>query len=163
MRSSPQNVNDMSLSWPFIFILALFLQVVGAPQPAGELLDPEEKAKIEKEKNVEGRIKVYEAASKRMLKTLETAVDQEDFQSVPENLKLWTSLLLKSLEDIESNLKTKKKSRALIKYEIEVRKAIANTESYKIRAPVEQQEVFDSCLAQAEKVRKRLVEILFQP
>ena len=152
---------DMVFPWSLTVILVLFLQAGITPQSTGELFDPKEKAKIEKEKTVEGRIKVYEAASKRMQKTLETAIDQENFQSVPENLKLWTSLLLKSLEDIETNLKTKKKSRALIKFEIQIRKAIANTESYKIRAPVEQQEAFDSCIAQAEKVRRRFVEILF--
>jgi len=152
---------DMVFPWSLTVILVLFLQAGITPQSTGELFDPKEKAKIEKEKTVEGRIKVYEAASKRMQKTLETAIDQENFQSVPENLKLWTSLLLKSLEDIETNLKTKKKSRALIKFEIQIRKAIANTENYKIRAPVEQQEAFDSCIAQAEKVRRRFVEILF--
>ena len=151
----------MVFPWSLTIILVLFLQAGITPQSTGELFDPKEKAKIEKEKTVEGRIKVYEAASKRMQKTLETAIDQENFQSVPENLKLWTSLLLKSLEDIETNLKTKKKSRALIKFEIQIRKAIANTENYKIRAPVEQQEAFDSCIAQAEKVRRRFVEILF--
>ena len=151
----------MVFPWSLTVILVLFLQAGITPQSTGELFDPKEKAKIEKEKTVEGRIKVYEAASKRMQKTLETAIDQENFQSVPENLKLWTSLLLKSLEDIETNLKTKKKSRALIKFEIQIRKAIANTENYKIRAPVEQQEAFDSCIAQAEKVRRRFVEILF--
>ncbi len=148
-----------------LFPLVLFLSLSQAVAPSattGEIFIPSEKAKLENETNLDRRIKVYEAASKRMQQSLEAAVSKEDFQTVPDTLKLWISLLSKSLEDIEANLKTKKKSRALIDYEIQVRKSIANTQNYKIRAPVDQQDVFDSSLAQAETVRKRFVEILFR-
>jgi len=151
----------MSIFWPVTFILVLLLQAGGIPPSAEEIFDRIEKAKLEKEQDVEGRIKVYENASKRIQKTLETAVGNDDFQTVPDKLKLWISLLSKSLEDIEANLKNKKKSRALIRYEIQVRKSIANTENYKIRAPVEQQDLFDASLAEAEKIRQKFVAILF--
>jgi hypothetical protein len=128
----------------------------------GDIFLPSEKAQIKQADTVERRIKVYEAASKRIQQSLEAAIAKDNFHAVPDNLQLWTSLLAKSLEDIEANLKAKKKPRALIRYEIQVRKSISRTESLKIRAPVDQQDIFDSCIAQAERVRKRFVEILFR-
>jgi len=151
----------MLISYLFTFALALCLQAADTSAVQGDIFIPSEKAKIEKANTVEKRIKVYETASKRIQQELEAAATDE-FQKVPDNLKIWTALLAKSLEDIETNLKTKKKSRALINYEIQLRKSITRTESLKIRAPVDQQDVFDSCLDQAEKIRKRFVEILFR-
>jgi hypothetical protein len=145
----------------FSFALALALQVADIPSFPDDTFVPSEKAQLEKAENVEQRIKVYDAASRRIQRDLEAAVTKEDFQTVPDTLRLWVSLLSKSLEDIELNLKSKKKPRVLINYEIQVRKSIARTESLKIRAPVDQQDTFDSCLAEAEKVRKKYVEILF--
>ncbi len=144
-----------------VFLSSLLLQASGLPATQGDIFLPSEKARIEKAENIERRIKVYEAASKRIQQNLETAVTKDDFQKVPDILQIWTSLLSKSLEDIETNLKSKKKSTALIHYEIQVRQSISRTEGLKIRAPVNQQDAFDSCLAQAEAVRKRFVEILF--
>ena len=92
-------------------------------------------------------------ASRRLQESIEAAAAKDDFQTVSENLKLWTALLSKSLKDIEPNLKAKKKSRALISYEIQVRKSIADTGNIKIKAPVDQQDLFDSCISQAEAVR----------
>jgi hypothetical protein len=152
----------MGMLWPVTFLLSMLLQAASPPSALDNVLNPEEKARIERETKIDGRIKVYESASTRIQKTLQTAVSEEEFQAVPDSLKLWTALLSGSLQDIEANLKTKKKSRALINYEIQVRKAISNTQSYKLKAPVEQQETFDSCISQAESVRKRFVEILFQ-
>jgi hypothetical protein len=145
----------------FSFALALPLQAADSSSFPDDFFTPSEKAQLEKADNVEQRIKVYDDASRRLQQSLEAAITKEDFQTVPDTLRLWVSLLAKSLEDIESNLKAKKKSRALINYEIQVRKSIARTESLKIRAPVDQQDIFDACLAEAEKVRKRFVEILF--
>lgn len=151
----------MSILWPLTFVLLSFLQTGEAPAAVGDILDAAEKVQMEKADNIEKRIKVYEAASTRIQKNLETAVRNDDSQVVPDTLKLWIGLLSKSLEDMESNL-PKKKSKALKNYEIQVRKAIGNTGSYKIRAPVEQQDIFDSSLAKAETIRKRFVEILFR-
>ncbi len=152
----------MSILWPLTFVLISLFQTGEAPSAVGEIFNSTEKAQMEKAENIERRIKIYEAASKRIQQNLEAAVSKDDFDSVPDTLKLWTALLTKSLEDIEANLKTKKKSKALKDYEIQVRKSIGNTGNYKIRAPVEQQDIFDSSLAQAETVRKRFVEILFR-
>jgi len=147
--------------WPFALLLAFFFQAGDVPPVAGEVFNSAEKAQLENATNIEQRIKVYTAASRRIQQTLEASVDKEDFRTVPENLTLWIALLSKSLEDIEANLKSKKKSGALIKYEIQLRKSIANTASLKIKAPVDQQDLFDSCISQAETVRRKFVAILF--
>jgi len=147
--------------WPFALLLAFFFQAGDVPPVAGEVFNSAEKAQLENAKNIEQRIKVYTATSRRIQQTLETSVDKEDFRTVPENLTLWIALLSKSLEDVEANLKSKKKSGALIKYEIQLRKSITNTTSLKIRAPVDQQDLFDSCISQAETVRRKFVAILF--
>jgi quinolinate synthase len=147
--------------WPFALLLAFFFQAGDGPPVAGEVFNSAEKAQLENATNIEQRIKVYTATSRRIQQTLETSVDKEDFRTVPENLTLWIALLSKSLEDIEANLKSKKKSGALIKYEIQLRKSIANTASLKIKAPVDQQDLFDSCISQAETVRRKFVAILF--
>jgi len=146
---------------PFALLLAFFFQAGDVPPVAGEVFNSAEKAQLENATNIEQRIKVYTATSRRIQQTLETSVDKEDFRTVPENLTLWIALLSKSLEDIEANLKSKKKSGALIKYEIQLRKSIANTASLKIKAPVDQQDLFDSCISQAETVRRKFVAILF--
>jgi len=152
----------MPIPYLCIFAFVIFLQAEEPAAVPGEIFIPVEKARIEKAADVEQRIKVYDTAAKRIQQEVETAVTREEFQSVPDGLRLWTSLLAKSLEDIEVNLKANKKPRSLINYEIQLRKSIGRTESLKIRAPVDQQDIFDSSLEQAEKIRKRLFEILFR-
>jgi hypothetical protein len=154
----------MSTLWPLSFILCTLLQTGGVAPPVfpDDVLSAAEKTQIERESNVERRIKIYQSASERIQRELKEAIAKEEFQTVPNRLNKWILLLSLSLKDIESNLKAKKKSRPLINYEIQVRKAIANTEEYRLRAPVEQQDVFESSLTQAETIRKRFVEILFE-
>jgi hypothetical protein len=154
-------VTVMLMLWSLSFFWGMFFQA-GVQAPATGPLDPVEKGRIEREGNIERRIKIYESASNRIQRELGVAMDKGDFQAVPDNLKLWVSLLSESLRDIGTNLKNKKKSRALINYEIRVRKAILSTQNYKIQAPIEQQDVFESSLEQAETIRKKFVEILFQ-
>ncbi|MBN1570778.1 MAG: hypothetical protein JXA73_23260 [Acidobacteria bacterium] len=142
-------------------IMAL-VQVVPAARFADGIFNSEEKERMDRAAKVEDRIKIYEAASKRLNRTMELAVADGDFSKAPDILKLWISLLSGSLEDIEENLKTRKKSKPLIRYEIQVRKAITALQEFRTRAPVEQQDLFDTKLAQAEKIRKRFVEIIFK-
>jgi hypothetical protein len=151
----------MSILGPIVFALISLLQTGAAAADAGDIFSPAEKAQMEQASNINQRIKVYEAASKRIQQALAESVRKEDFEGAPDRLKLWTALLSKSLEDISANLNTKKKSRALINYEIQIRKSIADTESYKIKAPPDQQDIFDASLTQAETVRKKFVDILF--
>jgi len=151
----------MPALWPLTFIVLLFLQSADVSRELAGILNPDEKARIEKGESIEQRIKVYEAASKRIQQSLETAVHQDDSQAVSNNLTVWTALLSKSLEDIEANANAKKQSNALKGYEIHLRKAIASMESDKIKVPVDLQDAFEACLARAETVRKKFVELLF--
>ncbi len=127
-----------------------------------DILSPGEKARLEHARNIDGRIKVYEAVSKRIQKDLRAAVSNKEFQTVPRILKQWTALLSESFNDIEANLKGQKKPRSLKNFEIQIRKAISDTQNYKMTAPISQQDIFDSCLTSAEAIRKRLVDIYFQ-
>jgi hypothetical protein len=162
MQGSSENVTPMLLLQLIVLTLFAFPQVAAIPDLAEGVLNAKEKQNLAREDNVEKRIKIYESASKRIQKTLRGYVSDGDFSEVPETLKLWNSLLSASLKDIEANLKTKKKSRPLIRFEIQVRKAIADLRDYQTKAPLDQQNAFDSCLAQAEKVHQRFVDIIFK-
>jgi hypothetical protein len=135
MRSPPKNVIVMAFLGSITLVLSLLVQAEVVPSFSGDILSPKEKTKMEKANSVNNRIKIYESASKRIQKELHEAVSKD---------------------------KSKKKSRNLIHYEIQVRKSIAAMQDYKLQAPVDQQDDFDACLAQAETVHKRFVEILFK-
>jgi hypothetical protein len=149
--------------WMLLSIaLSLLIQASGFSPPADSALNPAEKLKLENELKIENRIKIYRQASERIQKNIEDAVSANSYQTLPTNLKLWTSLLSESLKDIQANLKTKKKSKNLINFEIQVRKAISNSQNYKIKSPVELHDGFDACLNQVETIRREFVEILFK-
>ena len=109
-----------------------------------EIFTAKEIKKLEKERNVNDRIKIYTNASKTIQKRLHKAVSRGQFQSVPGEMKLWTTLLSKSYEDIKANLNPEKKSKNLIKFEIQVRKSLADIRDYQLKAPVDQQDAFDA-------------------
>jgi hypothetical protein len=136
-------------------ILSMLLQ-------AGGIFNSEEKLGFDKASNADSRIKIYLKASIRIQKSIQSEVAKENFQAAANDMKTWTTILDESLKDIEANLKTKKKSTNLIRYEIQVRKAITDSQNYKLKAPFEQQDLFESCLKQAEYVRKKFVDILFK-
>ncbi len=146
-----------------LLLLALGFGLQAAnPSPAsGDGLTSAEKDQLQKEQKIDNRIKIYEAASTRLFKTLEAQVLKDEFQSVPGTLKEWTSLLDLASKDIDSNASRKKKSKALIRYEIQLRKSLADVQGFKIRAPVDQQDEFDAFLSHAEEIRKKFVDILF--
>lgn len=146
---------------PIFLALNMFLQVATPAVEPGDPLNVAERAQIRAEQNVEQRIKIYHRVSKRLQTSFEKAAAGDDFQAAPEFLKSWTALLSESLKDIETNLK-KKKSGPLRKFEIQVRKALSSAQNLKLKAPYEQQDLFESRLAEAEAVRKRFVEILFR-
>jgi hypothetical protein len=144
-----------------LFLYA-FLQVASVPLLEGNALNVEEKGRINRAQSVDDRIKVYHSASQRMQQSVDAAVSSNDFSGVPDALKLWVVLLTGSLEDIEANLKTNKKSKALIHYEIQVRKANSAFRGYKAKAPVDQQDALDELITGAEKIRKKFVDIIFR-
>jgi hypothetical protein len=144
-----------------LFLYA-FLQVASVHLLEGNALNVEEKGRIIRAQSIDDRIKVYHSASKRMQQSVDAAVRSNDFSGLPDALKLWVALLTGSLEDIEANLKTNKKSKALIHYEIQVRKANSAFRGYKTKAPVDQQDALDEQITGAEKIRKKFVDIIFR-
>jgi hypothetical protein len=144
-------------------ILTVLLQAVPVPAFPEGVLTPAERSRIEGEKDVNDRIKIYEKASSRIHGNILKAISQEDFRTIPEAVRLWIQLLEGALQDIEADPKPKKKSRPLIRFEIQVRKAIVALKDGKIRTPVDLHDLFDSCIARAGDIHKRLVEILFTP
>lgn len=155
----------MYAAGPLIIALFLILQTGPVPDfPAGTFTKKEAEKIAKESHDIEERIKVYQKASERILKTVGDAVSGKKFEAVGESLSLWTALLTESLKDIEANLgRRKKKSKPLIKYEIQVRKAIKDLRDYKIRAPGGQQDAFSRCISLADGVRSRMVDILFNP
>jgi hypothetical protein len=150
------------LFWGTIILaFGIFLQGSGMPTFEGDIFTDTESKKLEKERDVNDRIKIYTNASKRIQKRLNRAASKGEFSSVPNDLKLWIELLAKSLEDIETNLMPGKKSKNLIKYEIQVRKSLADMEDYRIGAPFEQQDAFESSIRQAGDIRQRFVALIF--
>jgi hypothetical protein len=152
----------MSLFGLLPLFLYVFLQVASVPLLEGNALSVAEKAQISRAQSVDDRVKVYHAASKRMQQSVDAAVRRNDFSGVPDALKLWVALLSGSLEDIEANLKANMKSKALIRYEIQVRKANSAFRGYKAKAPVDQQDALDEQITGAEKIRKKFVDIIFR-
>jgi len=146
----------------WLFLAALVIPQGTAPTFTEGILNAKETGQLARATKVEERIKVYETASKRMQQTVHALAANEKFSQINETLRLWDALLTGSIEDIEANLKTKKKSRALIRYEIQVRKALTAAQDYRNSIPPEQMEEFDAYLANAEKIRKRFVKIIFQ-
>ena len=127
-----------------------------------QLLTPAEKSLLERETHIDGRIRIYESASLRFQRSIQVATKQEEIEGFLEDLESWVKLLSVSREDIESNVNRKKKSRALIRYEIQVRKTAGDLQDARPNIPLESQAEFDSYLGRAEVVRKTFVDILFQ-
>jgi hypothetical protein len=162
MRGPSENVIAMPQSQLFALVVLLFLQTATDLSFTEGTLNPKEKEQLARAINVEQRIKVYITASSRIQQTLHGLAADGDFAKIPDSLQVWNTLLSGSLRDIEANLKTKKKSRALIRYEIQVRKLLTEVQEYKNNIPEEDAETFKSLLAQADKIRKQFVEIIFR-
>jgi hypothetical protein len=147
--------------WLLILIFGLRMQAASLLPSAADGLTSVERERLQREQKIDNRIKIYENASARLFKTLEAAVLKEDFQSVPAILKFFTTLLNLAIKDIDQNESRKRKSRALIRYEIQLHKTISGVQGFKIRAPVDQQDDFDAWLNRAEEIRKKFMDILF--
>jgi len=148
----------------YSLILSFLLQTGNMPVFFEDLFTEKEKNKIEKNHDdLEERIEVYRDASIRMHKNIRRDITGNNYDIVPDRLQTWLSLLLESLKDIEANINPKKrKLKDLIKYEIQIRKSINDLRDYQLRAPVKQQDVFERCIEQADSIRSKIVDILFQ-
>jgi hypothetical protein len=141
--------------------LVLLVQTSGnAPVPDNGLTNAENE-QLRKEQKIDGRIKIYDKASTRIFKALQGEVRKDDFQAAPSTLKKWTALLDSAAQDIEARASRKKKSKALIRYEITLRKALSDVQGFKLQAPLDQQDTFDAFLKHAQEIRKGFVDILF--
>ena len=148
--------------WSLILLLCFVAsQANQAPEPA-DALTPAEEAALAKATKIDGRIKVYQAASERFLTDLSNEVTKHNYPAVPDTLRLWAQLLKISLKDIDASITNrKKKSGALIHYEIKLRRSITDAQAYKTAVPVDVIDKFDVWLAQAEEVHQKFVDILF--
>jgi hypothetical protein len=149
----------------FSLFLSILLQNGSVPVFPPDTFTEKETAKIEKKAdNIDGRIDVYRSASERMQKELKKTLSKEGFQYIPDRIERWTLLVTESLKDIKANIDPgKKKSKSLIKYEIQVRKAIKDLKELQVRAPYSQQDMFDNCIERADVARGKMVDILFLP
>jgi hypothetical protein len=152
----------MALLESVFLILILLTQTAGLPPAAVKAFTPEENSRLTSSKSPNSRISIYDEASERIQKNLQEAAKKDQFESVPDILTTWVSLLQTSLEDIETNSKANKKTKKLRKFEIHIRKTINDLRDIKLKAPVEQQDAFDSCIAKTETIRKQLIDILFK-
>jgi len=140
-------------------LLFSFSQAAAFASP--EKYTPSEKTRLASVKSLDGRIKVYAAASERIHKNLRENIRNREFAAAPDTLAAWAELLLESRQDIENNSKPRSKSQKLIRYEIHLRQAIGEIRGARLRAPFEQKDDFDEFLEQAENTRKKFIEILF--
>ena len=149
--------------WHLALISSLLFQaglLSAVPGPDG-LLDSE-RARVEREPKLDRRIKIYEAASLRYQGSVSSNVQNQEFQSVPAQLKSWTNLLATSLADVEKSASRKEKSKALIHYEIHLRKAISDMQELKLKGTVDEFDSFEAWLSKAEETHKKFVDMLFQ-
>jgi len=145
----------------FLLLITMSAQAADIAVPSGDGMLPLERSKLQKETKIDRRIKIYNAACTRWHSTFDSAVDANRFEAVPPALQAWISVLTESLQDIDSNVGRKKKSGALIDYEIHLRKSIKEVKDYRVNAPPEQLEYIDAWLAQAEKIQSKFLDILF--
>ncbi|MBZ5495168.1 MAG: hypothetical protein LAP85_02105 [Acidobacteriia bacterium] len=148
----------------FVFTMAIWFQG-GIPPPqasSAECVTAVEKKQLAAEEKIDGRIKIYRQISERLHQAVQSDVAKKDFNEVPALVRCWKEQLTSSLKDIETNINRKKKSGALINYEIQLRKSIVDMSDARLRAPLQQQSEFESWLAEANRIREKFVDILFQ-
>ncbi len=146
--------------------LALALWLQGNAPPAALLnsdcLTAVEKKRLSAEEKIDNRIKIYRKISERLHASIENSAAKQKFEEAVPLLGCWKELLVASLKDIEANINRKKKSGALIDYEIQIRKSIVDMDDVRLKAPVSQQGDFEGWISQATSAHERFVDILFQ-
>ena len=122
---------------------------------------PAERVKLDNSSKVDDRIRIYESASKRLLGSAKALAEAQKLTEIKDLLLSWSDLIAASKEDIEKNVNRKKKSRALILYEIHLRKAIGEVNNLRLAYPAVDDQYWQFWLDKAESARKRFVGILF--
>lgn len=151
---------------PILLILVAFLGWAGLPleqssAPSASCLMDQEKERLARETNLDRRIRIYEAASHRCSESLMGYITRGEHQHCAGMLQAWRTLLDQALEDIMARPGRKDRSRALLRFEIELRRAIDAVRDARFNLPPEQLEKADAQLERADEVRKQLVKILF--
>jgi len=151
----------MLLAW-ILILAAVNQEMPSSPKArASEPLTPAEKSQLEREPNVEDRIRVYEAASQRIHLSIRNLIERQEFENVGAEMSSWLDLLSEAQKDVEQNIRRKKKSKNLIRFEIHLRKATGDLKELKLQVPTDQQQDFESWLTRVEQVRKKFFDILF--
>ncbi len=146
--------------------LALTLWLQGYTPPStftgSDCLTEKEKKDFSGQSKVDGRVKVYRRISERLHLAIEAEASKQKWDGIPPLVGCWKELLTVSLRDIEANINRKKKSGALIEYEIQLRKSIVDMKDVRLKMPYPQQDDLEAWLSQADAAHKRTVDILFQ-
>jgi hypothetical protein len=145
-----------------ITVLILCACAEAQPQAALDWATSAERTRLQSQEKIENRIKVYELASERYRKEVMEYAGRQEFDALTQILASWTQLLEESHKDIDANIGRKKKSRALIRYEIQLRKSIGDMQQTKLKARADDLEEFESWVDRAEEIRKTFVNILFR-
>jgi hypothetical protein len=149
--------------WPLLSLLLIQAPVSQTQDTVHvECLLPAEKRQLETEPKLDNRIKIYLAGSERCAAATRKALASPTPPSVGDSLNNWMQLLELSLDDIQKNSDRKKKSKALIRYEIQVRKSIAELSDLRMKGSYEEMQQIDAWTGGAEAIRKKFVDILFQ-
>ncbi len=155
----------MIVSQLLVFILVVGFSTVPlteeASSPRGGLTALEW-AKLQREKEVKKRIKIYKTASDRIFAGCQRSLRRSDYEVFQEGLSTWNELLTMSVDDIDGNFERGKKSKELIRYEIHLRKSISELEDWRYRLPGVTGSRLEQWLKRADDVHSKLVDILFQ-
>lgn len=146
----------------YLILVCSWLLQTGTGAPAPDCLLAAEKARLQTDAKLDDRLKIYDGASVRCRDFVTAAVKSQDLQSIPRVLKCWTGLLEDSLKDLEQSTVRKDKSKALRRFEINLRKEIGDMQELKLKASADQFDSFEAWLTRAEAIRKRFVDMLFQ-
>jgi hypothetical protein len=147
---------------PFLLLLAFSVHAQDRSIESVDCLLPAEKQRLRGAEKLDDRIKIYQAALGRCRSSVQGAIAKQDSTALSDTLSDWMILLEHSLQDVEATADRKKKSKALIRYEIQLRKALDDLDESKLKVNYEQMEELGTWLGRAERIRKRFVDILFQ-
>jgi hypothetical protein len=147
-----------------VLALMICLQAYTPPSTftGSDCLTDKERKDLSGQSNVDGRVKVYRRISERLHLAIEADAKKQTYDGISTLVNCWKELLTVSLRDIEANINRKKKSGALIDYEIQLRKSIVDMKDVRLKMPYPQQDDLEAWMAQAEAARKKTVDILFQ-
>jgi hypothetical protein len=152
----------MTYFCPLIVVAVLLAQNGSQATAPLDPLTPAEKSRLEAEPKVDDRIKIYQTASERFRSTLQTQIKEHEFETLQGLLDSWLQLLETSAKDIDTSITNrKKKSKALIRYEIQLRRSISDVQGYKTTVPVDVFDAFEAWAKQAENIHQTFVDILF--